>query len=197
MRVCSSAGRPRTAQTVKCGIDIAQEWDNRTGGRVTSHRSRKNILVNWVSIMDRCLHLFSLRFPKEIIVVDFTFRGPFYRMHHTKQISIQQQGRFRVRRPENKSQCTGCQGLEPIAPVAPQDWLEAILSACLGIKGRGAWDACQLSPVKKASVRHRFTLFQAVHDRFLAQLSCLHKVYQQLLSRKIQPGLSIQQTTRL
>lgn len=150
MRVCSSAGRPRTAQTVKCGIDIAQERDNETGGRVTSHRSRKNILVNWVSIMDRCPHLFSLRFPKEIIVVDFTFRGLFYRMQHTKQISSQQQGRFRVQRPENKSQCTGCQGLEPIAPVAPQDWLEAILSACLGIKGRGAWDACQLSPVKKA-----------------------------------------------
>lgn len=34
---------------------------------------RKRILVSWVSIMDGCQDLFSLRFPKEIIVVDFTF----------------------------------------------------------------------------------------------------------------------------
>lgn len=74
-----------------------------------------------VRILDQCQHLFSLRLPKETIVVDFTFEGPFT-------------GRTR----ENRSPCssrdvsehkglrinlkyTGCQGLELTAPVAPQD----------------------------------------------------------------------------
>lgn len=59
---------------------------------------------------------------------------------------------------------------------------------------RRLWDACQVCPINKASVRQGFTLSWAVSDSCLAQHSCLSEVWLQLLSRKIQPRKSIEQT---
>lgn len=182
--MCSSAGRERKAQTGKWGItmQVSEKGTQRTPKNEAeplhtgAGRRRKSPLVNSPHPEPVSAPVF-LKIAKGNNCCGFYFWGPFYRMHHRKQISIQQQGQVSEHKDLRINlKRSGCQGLELTAPVAPRDWLEAILSACLGIRGRGAWDACQLSPVKKASVRHRFTLFGAVHDPFLAQLSCLHKV---------------------
>lgn len=67
----------------------------------------------------------------------------------------------------------------------------------MGRGKRRLWDACQVCPINKASVRQGFTPSWAVSDSCLAQPSCLSEVWLQLLGRKIQPRQSIEQTTCL
>jgi hypothetical protein len=69
--------------------------------------------------MDQCQPLYSLRFPKEIIVVDFTFEGSFTGCTTENRFPSSSRDVSEHKGLRINLKCTGCQGLEPTAPVAP------------------------------------------------------------------------------